>query len=112
MIAVLLRPFIVAWIILGCLAVLPAQAAEALRIYRMDGSRQCEEGSGRSLARDAQALRRLGIRIHSMAKRNHPTMLVIMMCGAQSARANTYVIAVRDWRRYKKRLKGFDNWPK
>jgi hypothetical protein len=35
-----------------------------------------------------------------------------MMCGAQSARANTYVIAVRDWRRYKKRLKGFDNWPK
>jgi hypothetical protein len=95
-----------------CSLAVPAQAAETLRIYRLDGSRQCEEGTGRSLARDAQALRRLGIRIHSMAKRNHPTMLVIMMCGAQSARANTYVIAGRDWRRHGKRLKGFDNWPK
>jgi hypothetical protein len=47
-----------------------------------------------------------------MAKRNHPTMLVIMMCGAQSVRANTYVIGVRDWRRHGKRLRGFDNWPK
>lgn len=107
----LLRLSLCAFAVVSSLAI-PAQAAETLRIYRLDGSRQCEEGTGRSLARDALALRRLGIPIHSMAKRNHPTMLVIMMCGAQSARANTYVIAARDWRRHGKRLKGFDTWPR
>ena len=93
-------------------SVMPANAADTVRIYRLDGSRQCEEGTGRSLERDARPLRRLGIRIRAMAKRNHPTMIVIMMCGAQSARANTYVIPARDWRRHGKRLTGFDAWPK
>lgn len=91
---------------------LPANAAETLRIYRLDGSKQCEEGTGRSLARDAQPLRRLGIPIRAMKKLQHPTMITIMMCGAQSARANTYVIAVGDWRRHGKRLKGFEAWPR
>jgi hypothetical protein len=47
-----------------------------------------------------------------MRKLRHPTMIVIMMCGAQSARANTYVIAMRDWRRHSRRLKGFEVWPR
>lgn len=101
--------------ILACLlafATVPAQAADTQRIYRLDGSKQCEEGTGRSLVADARPLRRLGIQISSMAKRNHPTMIVIMMCGAQSARANTFVIASRDWRHHGKRLKGFAAWPR
>jgi hypothetical protein len=39
-------------------------------------------------------------------------MITIMMCGAQSVRANTYVIAVSDWRLQGKRLKGFEAWPR
>lgn len=97
----------------GCLlAAAPAHAAETLRIYRLDGSKQCEEGTGRSLSRDAQPLRRLGIRIRAMKKLQHPTMIVIMMCGVTSARANTYVISQNDWRRYGKRLKAFETWPR
>ena len=108
----LIRLSLCGLVVLGLLAVFPAQAAEALRIYRLDGSRQCEEGTGRSLERDSRALRRLGIRIRAMKKLHHPTMIVIMMCGAQSARANTYVIAERDWHRHSKRLKGFARWPR
>jgi len=94
------------------LAAPPAGAADTLRIYRLDGSKQCEEGTtGRSLARDAQALRRLGIAIRSMKKFHHPTMVNIMMCGATSMRANTYVIRASDWRRHGKRLAGFKRWP-
>lgn len=95
------------------LAISPAQAAETLRIYRLDGSKQCEEAkTGRSLARDAQVLRRLGISIRSMKKLHHPTMVTVMMCGVPSARANTYVIRTSDWRRYGKRLTGFKPWPR
>lgn len=103
---------------LGVLVVLysfvgaPADAADTLRIYRLDGSKQCEEGTGRSLARDAQVLRRLGIPIRSMKKLQHPTMVTVMMCGVPSARANTYVIRTSDWRRHGKRLKGFAPWPR
>lgn len=101
-----------AFLILCSLATAPAGAAETLRIYRLDGSKQCEEGTGRSLARDAQALRRLGIPIRSMKKLQHPTLVTIMMCGATSTRANTYVIRASDWRRHSKRLKGFALWPR
>lgn len=100
-----------ALIVLCSVAGASAQAAETLRIYRLDGSRQCEEGTGRSLARDAQALRRLGIAIRSMRKLQHPSMITILMCGVPSARANTYVIRAGDWRRYRKQLKGFQLWP-
>jgi len=106
------------WPSLGALIVVcsvagpPAEAAETLRVYRLDGSRQCEEKTGRSLARDAQALRRLGIVIRSMKKLQHPGMITILMCGAPSARANTYVITAGDWRRYRKQLKSFQLWPK
>lgn len=89
-----------------------ADAADNVRIYRLDGSKQCEEGTGRSLERDARPLRGLGIRIRAMKKLQHPTMIVIMMCGASSARANTYVISARDWRRHSRRLKGFEAWPR
>ena len=91
---------------------LSVQAAETLRIYRLDGSKQCEEGTGRSLVRDSRPLRQLGIRVRSMKKLHHPTMITIMMCGAQSTRANTYVIARRDWRRHGKHLRGFEAWPR
>jgi hypothetical protein len=101
-----------ALIVLSSLAAAPAQAADTVRIHRLDGSKQCEEGTGRSLSRDAQPLRRLGIRIRAMKKLQHPTMIVIMMCGAQSARANTYVISQNDWRRCGKRLKAFEAWPR
>ncbi len=102
-----------AFLILCSLAAAPAGAAETLRIYRLDGSKQCEEATtGRSLARDAQVLRRLGIAIRSMKKLQHPTMVNIMMCGATSTRANTYVIRASDWRRHGKRLKGFAPWPR
>lgn len=95
------------------LAAAPAGAVESLRIYRLDGSKQCEEAkTGRSLARDAQVLRRLGIAIRSMRKLHHPTMVNIMMCGATSTRANTYVIRTSDWRRHGKRLKSFKPWPR
>lgn len=101
-----------ALLIFCALTATPAVAAETLRIYRLDGSKQCEEGkTGRSLARDAQALRRLGIPIRSMKKLHHPTMVNIMMCGATSARANTYVIRLSDWRRHGQRLAGFKPWP-
>lgn len=108
-----LKPsFGVLLLILCSLAATPASAADTLRIYRLDGSKQCEEGTtGRSLARDAQALRRLGIAIRSMKKLHHPTMVNIMMCGATSTRANTYVTRVGDWRRHGKRLAGFKRWP-
>jgi hypothetical protein len=101
-----------AFLVLLALAVTPAGAADTLRIYRLDGSKQCEEArTGRSLARDAQTLRRLGIPIRSMKKLYHPTMVNIMMCGATSTRANTYVIRAGDWRRHGKRLTGFKRWP-
>lgn len=98
---------------LACsLAVLPAQAADTVRIYRFDGSKQCEEGTGRSLAADARVLRRLGIVIRAMRKAEVPGRAAIMMCGALSIRANTYVIGANDWRRHGKRLKGFARWPR
>lgn len=101
-----------AFLVFLALAVTPAGAADTLRIYRLDGSKQCEEArTGRSLARDAQTLRRLGIPIRSMKKLHHPTMVNIMMCGATSTRANTYVIRASDWRRHGKRLSGFKRWP-
>ena len=102
-----------ALLLLCGLAVAPASAADTLRIYRLDGSKQCEEGkTGRSLDRDAQALSRLGIAIRSMKKLYHPTMVNIMMCGTTSTRANTYVIRASDWRRHGKRLAGFKPWPR
>lgn len=108
-----LKPSLVAFLLLYGMMAAPAGAADTLRIYRLDGSRQCEEGkTGRSLARDAQALRRLGIPIRSMKKIYHPTMVNIMMCGATSTRANTYVIRTSDWRRFGKRLGSFKRWPR
>lgn len=101
------------FLLLCCMGSIPAGAADTLRIYRLDGSKQCEEArTGRSLARDAQALRRLGIPIRSMKKLHHPTMVNIMMCGATSTRANTYVIRTSDWRGHGKRLSGFKRWPR
>ncbi|MGE0241821.1 MAG: hypothetical protein AB7F09_03065 [Parvibaculaceae bacterium] len=94
------------------LMAMPATAADTVRIYKLDGSRQCEEGTGRSLERDVRPLRRLGIPIRAMKKLHHPTMVNIMMCGAQSTRANTYVIGRRDWRRHRARLTGFAAWPR
>ena len=107
-----LKASLAAFVILSGVAATSAEATDTLRIYRLDGSKQCEEGAGRSLARDAQALRQLGIPIRSMKKLDHPNMVTIMMCGAMSTRANTYVIGTSDWRRYAKRLDGFKRWPR
>ncbi|MHC2432735.1 hypothetical protein [Bradyrhizobium sp. USDA 4451] len=75
----------------------PAAAQEpSVRVYRLDGSLQCEMGKARTLAEDRQVLEQLGAKIISEGKRVVPTN-IIAVCGAPTGAANSYVILAADW---------------
>jgi hypothetical protein len=83
-----------------------------LRVYRPDGSVQCDTGSGRSLAEDQKDLESLGANVISSEKKTLP-FRVPARCGAMTNNANTYVISESDWRKIKRGFVGpskFGRW--
>ena len=87
-----------------------ADAAQQVRIYQPDGSRQCGEGRELGLEEMARPLREAGIAIRSAEKRRLPIM-VGTACGMPTGIANTYVISAADWRRLEQRGGlGFKRW--
>lgn len=59
--------------------------AADLRIYRPDGSLQCNEGKARTLDRDKAVLESLGAHIISQEKKQLP-FKIIQLCGAPTGR--------------------------
>jgi hypothetical protein len=91
----------------------PVHAEEMqLRVYRPDGSLQCDMGSARSLAEDQKDLESLGAKVISSEKKMLP-FRVGARCGAPTNKANTYVISESDWRIIKRGFVGpsrFGRW--
>ncbi|MEZ0056190.1 hypothetical protein ACVII1_004334 [Bradyrhizobium elkanii] len=83
----------------GAILVLAAAngaAAADLRVYRPDGSLQCNLGQARTLDQDKAVLESLGAHVISQEKKSLP-FKIIQMCGAPTGQANTYVISEGDW---------------
>ncbi|MBD3608917.1 MAG: hypothetical protein HUJ30_00015 [Gammaproteobacteria bacterium] len=68
---------------------------EYVKIYKYDGSRQCEPNTSIPLELMAQELTRVGINVHCSQK-STDGMMRIMMCGAATGSINIYQISETD----------------
>ncbi|MGY4319454.1 hypothetical protein [Bradyrhizobium sp. JR3.5] len=97
-------------IIGACSALLVFGAANCavaadLRVYRPDGSLQCNEGEARTLDQDKAVLESLGAHVIGQEKKQLP-FKIIQMCGAPTGQANTYVISEADWEKIRRGFVG------
>src|SRR5205809_50859 len=98
------------WRLLTLVAVLtgvmtgPVFSADTVKVFRYDGSLQCEMGRPVSLEEMAKELRTANIAVQAKAKKadgiQHP-----QMCGASTGTMNVYRINTSDWE--KARVLGF-----
>src|SRR3989304_5943814 len=65
--------------------------APAVEIYKPDGSRQCEPGSGVSLSDMEKTLTDAGIPVSS-SRRDHDCFFRLAVCGAGTSNINIYEI--------------------
>ncbi|MCC8960330.1 hypothetical protein H8B02_45105 [Bradyrhizobium sp. Pear77] len=87
------------------LAAATSAAAADLRVYRPDGSLQCNQGQARTLDQDKAVLESLGAHVVGQEKRQLP-FKIIQMCGAPTGQANTYVISEADWQKIRRGFVG------
>lgn len=88
----------------------PDEKPAAVKVYRLDGTRQCTPGTGRTAEEDAKALTDSGVsRILSEEKRRAPGV-VIALCGAPTGMANVIAIPKDDWTRLEKQIEAAPLW--
>ncbi len=87
------------------LAAASSAVAADLRVYRPDGSLQCNEGEARTLEQDKAALEALGARVVSQEKRQLP-FKISQVCGAPTGQVNTYMISEADWEKIRRSFVG------
>lgn len=75
----------------------PANAEQTVRVYKTDGSVQCEDRAPVSLADMQKELEGLGAEVIAAEKRALP-VAIIQVCGAATGRVNSYVIPLADWK--------------
>ena len=85
--------------------VTPSLAPSSVKVFKYDGSKQCEMKSGRSLDTMEKDLK--GIQVLSRERKNDGKMR-IQMCGADTGWANVYEVPVSDKEKAIKR--GFQEW--
>ncbi|MDO4248585.1 MAG: hypothetical protein Q4C79_06440 [Neisseria sp.] len=72
-----------------------------IRVYKPDGSRQCEEGSGIGAQAMKQELH--GIRVYAAEKQMLYGVMFPTVCGGQTGNINVYTIAAKDQAEAQKR---------
>lgn len=77
----------------GCVAenLAAVENAEPIKVFKYEGSKQCEPGSGVSLETMQQALAKAGVNV-ICAHRGHDGRMRIQMCGADTGKMNLFVI--------------------
>lgn len=94
-----------AGVVLLILGAASSASAVDLRVYRPDGSLQCNEGDARTLGQDKAALEGLGAHVISQEKKQLP-LKISQMCGAPTGQVNTYVISEADWEKIRRSFVG------
>lgn len=83
----------------------PADPAAKIRVYKYDGSLQCQPGKGVSVDKMAEELK--GIAVFSKQKKADGLMH-IQVCGSGTGKANVYEILEKDFAKAEKL--GFKRW--
>lgn len=81
------------------------KSTQKVFIYKYDGSKQCEQGTGAEL--DSMASELTGIKVFSMSKKSDGQIRV-QVCGALTGVANVYEVSLKDLP--KAEALGFKKW--